>query len=95
MPDDRNPVFTIRAVFALQLPAQAGSVEVSPTEMALKFVLVFVGVGVYCSGCRWRHMTSHWIHRPAINVDSYITEVSFKTVVGKSENGWRDGKNEQ
>ena len=40
-------------------------------------------------------MTSHWIHRPAINIDSNFTEVSFKTVVGKGANGWRDGKNEQ
>ncbi|WP_307611260.1 hypothetical protein [Pseudarthrobacter sp. W1I19] len=40
-------------------------------------------------------MTDHWIHRPAIDIDSYFTEVSFKTVVSKSENGWRDVKNEQ
>lgn len=45
-PDDGNAFFTVGPILALQLAGKARSIKVSPTEVALEFVLVLVRVGV-------------------------------------------------
>ncbi|WP_427115493.1 hypothetical protein [Pseudarthrobacter scleromae] len=46
-PGDGNAFFAVGPILALQLAAKARSIEVSPTEVALEFVLILVGVGIY------------------------------------------------
>lgn len=60
-PSDGNALFTVGPVLALQLAGKARSIKVSPTEVALEFVLVLVRVGMG-SACRdWDYFSSHGI----------------------------------
>ncbi|MET3920081.1 hypothetical protein ABIB26_001007 [Arthrobacter sp. UYEF20] len=46
-PDDRNPLFAVWPVLAIDKVCKTDGVELTAPKMTLKFILVLVGVGIW------------------------------------------------
>lgn len=84
VPYDRNAVFTIRSVFALKLAAKTGRIKVTAPKVALKFILVLVGIGIHRACRNSNDFARIWIDRS-------IIRSNLKASLYKTSTNWRTG----